>query len=83
MIMMQFVNVLLVATLLLSTASAFAPMSVNTRKNKFHGTPTENNMKHNVFLAPQILFIASCAGAVFAYVYTNLDAIMEVRLTDV
>ena len=40
-------------------------------------------MKRSVFLAPQILFIASCAGAVFAYVYTNLDAIMEVRLTDV
>ena len=79
---MQVMNFLLVVTLL-STAYAFAPMSVNIRKNKFRGTTTENNMKRNVFLAPQIIFIASCAGAVFAYVYTNLDAIMEVRLTDV
>ena len=38
---------------------------------KFRGTPTESNMKLKVFLAPQIIFIASCAGAVFAYVYTN------------
>ena len=79
---MQMMNFLLVATLL-TTAFAFAPLSISTRKNKFHGTTIENNMKREVFLAPQIIFIASCAGAVFAYVYTNLDAIMEVRLTDV
>lgn len=35
--------------------------------------------KLNLFLAPQIGFAAACAGAVFAYVYSNIDSIKEVK----
>lgn len=34
-------------------------------------------LKRDMFLAPQIAFAASCAGAVFAYVYFNIDEIKE------
>ena len=67
--------VLFVVMAMLSSAVAFAKLPVQLKNNKIR---TESNMKLKVFLAPQIVFIASCAGAVFAYVYTNLDSIMAV-----
>lgn len=36
-----------------------------------------NFSKLQVFLAPQIIFAAGCAFAVFNYVYNNIDSIME------
>ena len=63
---------------LVSSSVAFAPLPSQMRITKFRVAPAESKMKLQVFLAPQIIFIASCAGAVFAYVYTNLDSIMEV-----
>ncbi len=34
-------------------------------------------MTRSLFLGPQILFAASCAGAVFSYIYFNIDSIRE------
>lgn len=74
--------VIIVSFALIAASVAFAPIPSQTKVTKFRGQPTESNMKLKVLLAPQIIFIASCAGAVFAYVYTNLDSIMEVKSID-
>ena len=72
----------IIALMFLTSSIAFAPVPSQMKVTKFRRTPNESNMKLKVFLAPQIIFIASCAGAVFAYVYTNLDSIMEVTTSD-
>ena len=79
---MHSLYVIVIALMFLTSSIAFAPVPSQMKVTKFRGTPTESNMKLKVFLAPQIIFIASCAGAVFAYVYTNLDSIMEVATSD-
>jgi hypothetical protein len=48
--------------------------------NIFQSTKAKSHIKCNLFLAPQIVFAASCAGAVFSYVYFNIDSIREVCL---
>ena len=54
----------------------------------FKSLPTQNSMIQvkqqrndivKVKLVPQIVFAAACAGAVFSYVYNNIDSIKEVR----
>eukprot|EP00596_Hydrurales_sp_CCMP1899_P001412 CAMPEP_0119040292 /NCGR_PEP_ID=MMETSP1177-20130426/10177_1 /TAXON_ID=2985 /ORGANISM="Ochromonas sp, Strain CCMP1899" /LENGTH=110 /DNA_ID=CAMNT_0007005205 /DNA_START=124 /DNA_END=456 /DNA_ORIENTATION=+ len=55
----------------------FAHVPIQIKSSKFIAAKPESKMKLNVFLAPQILFAATCAGAVFAYVYTNIDSIKE------
>ena len=81
--MLNLFLTVVVVIMLIPSSTAFAPVSINSRKSRFHGSIEENSVKRNMLLAPQILFIGSCAVAVAAYAYTNLDAIMEVRLTDV
>jgi hypothetical protein len=58
----------------------FARVPIQIKSSKFIAAKPESKMKLNVFLAPQILFAATCAGAVFAYVYTNIDSIKEVSM---
>jgi hypothetical protein len=81
--MLNFFLTVIVVVMLIPSSTAFAPVSITSRKSGFHGSVEQNSVKREMFLAPQILFIGSCAVAVAAYAYTNLDAIMEVRLTDV
>ena len=78
-------RVLLVLVLVwLTLADAFLKPAASYRSNFIvPSTEKESATKLQLFLAPQIGFAAACAGAVFAYVYSNIDSIKEVRIYDV
>ena len=38
---------------------------------------SNNPTRHNLFLAPQVAFVASCVAAVVTYVALNIDTIKE------
>lgn len=62
-----------------ASTTAFVGPTINTKKfGKSSVNTREYTTKLDLFLAPQIGFAAACAGAVFAYVYSNIDSIKEV-----
>ena len=68
--------------LFLATTFAFhSPAVHGIKARKLSSSPVQSKTKLDLFLAPQIGFAAACAGAVFAYVYSNIDSIKEVRLS--
>ena len=69
----------IIITLCFASTSAFVGPVVNARRyGKSSVDIKESATKLDLFLAPQIGFAAACAGAVFAYVYSNIDSIKEV-----
>lgn len=70
----------LLISIWLAALAAFAPPAINSVRHQVAlAKIREGSTKLDLFLAPQIGFAAVCAGAVFAYVYTNIDSIKEVR----
>jgi len=53
--------------------------SINKSPNYLYKTNIRSNKltQHNLFLAPQIAFVASCVAAVVTYVALNIDDIKE------
>lgn len=77
--MFQFLCSSIIITLCFASTSAFVGSVVNTKRyGKSSVHIKESTTKLDLFLAPQIGFAAACAGAVFAYVYSNIDSIKEV-----
>lgn len=63
----------------LGSSSAFVSQPFHSQRLKsVQSLQKADKTKLNLFLAPQIGFAAACAGAVFAYVYSNIDSIKEV-----
>ena len=70
----------LLISIWLAASAAFAPSAINSARHQVAAAKIrESSTKLDLFLAPQIGFAAVCAGAVFAYVYNNIDSIKEVR----
>ena len=71
----------LLLTIWLAASAAFVPSTTNAGRHQvIPAKVRESSTKLDLFLAPQIGFAAACAGAVFAYVYSNIDSIKEVRI---
>lgn len=71
----------LLISIWLAALAAFAPSSINSARHQLAAAKIrESSTKLDLFLAPQIGFAALCAGAVFAYVFNNIDSIKEVRI---
>ena len=70
----------LLISIWLAASAAFAPSTINSIRYQANiAKVKDSSTKVDLFLGPQIGFAAVCAGAVFAYVYTNIDSIKEVR----
>lgn len=74
------IALLLLVLVWFTPANAFLKPAASYKSNFIvPSTEKESATKLQLFLAPQIGFAAACAGAVFAYVYSNIDSIKEVR----
>jgi hypothetical protein len=73
-----FLLSLLISTWLGSSVAFVSQNFYCQRPQSVQSLQKVEKTKLNLFLAPQIGFAAACAGAVFAYVYSNIDSIKEV-----
>jgi hypothetical protein len=75
----MFLLSLLISTWLGSSVAFVSQKFHSQQPHSVQSLQKVDKTKLNLFLAPQIGFAAACAGAVFAYVYSNIDSIKEAR----
>ena len=66
-------NFIIITIILVNGSLAFN----NNKINSFYKPKSKTSTELNLLLAPQIAFAAACAGAVFTYVWNNIDEIKE------
>jgi hypothetical protein len=79
----MFLRLVLISMWLVSShAFVRAPAQlIHSDMNRLQRSTRCSKSKLDLFLTPQIGFAAACAGAVFAYVYSNIDSIKEVSFS--